>query len=333
MLKMTTKDAVEKYLSENPNAEKVKYYLDREEIFEYEAELGKQLLEMNADEIIVLLSRLRNQRNGKKYSMYNYERILVMWRAFANWYSREVEIIAPHIASDPKLRRKQLTAALSEKDGVRKNKISQNDIDQIISKMQDNEVGVEADYCESVIWLIYCGVKNIREIIEIETDMVDLDAKTIRFEDRSVHLTDRCVDLLRQISAIDTYKGYRKTLYAFKYRPESFFPLFGTEKMADNIENRNLTYLSEQLTQKVMRKVKKYNEHIILRDIYFLGFVHYLRSNVSETDLKIMIGLDEGEDNKSSQYARKFLNLVMNYGAIDTDISRLKSRIIDVVSD
>lgn len=67
--RMTTREMIDKYTASKTNMktpEKFITMIDRKELFEYEEEIGKQLIEMNADEIMYFLKNKIVSKSGRR---------------------------------------------------------------------------------------------------------------------------------------------------------------------------------------------------------------------------------------------------------------------------
>ena len=88
-----------------------------EQLYEYEMEIGKELVDMDADEIIGFLSNMKTRRNSAETNTvmnnYSLDQVLVIYRKVFDYYIEEFEVIKNPFRN-PKLRGTELYNRLYE---------------------------------------------------------------------------------------------------------------------------------------------------------------------------------------------------------------------------
>ena len=184
MAKVDTKELMDEYFStmDKDTARKTRSHIDRPEVYAYEKEIGKQLMDMNAEEILDMITtfgKAEMSQDGMGISYNSYKQVLVLLRSLFNMYIENYEIIINPMYNKI-LKGKEAYKHL--KRG--KNTLTFERVQEIIDMIYD---GYPVNYympkyIELIILLFYNGFATSFEILSMKKDMVD-------FKTQTVHLT------------------------------------------------------------------------------------------------------------------------------------------------
>ena len=72
MGKISTKQLISRYFKsiEGTPAEKQRAIIDKTELYDYEEKIGKELIDMDVDDLFGLINELNNKKNGKDIPLW-----------------------------------------------------------------------------------------------------------------------------------------------------------------------------------------------------------------------------------------------------------------------
>lgn len=283
MGKITTKELFERYYAENSGepAERSMRLWDKPGLYQYEIEIGKELVDMNVDEILELINRLINTRNGEQVeyllSPQSYDKAASALRVLFNFYIETVDVIRNPM-TDKRLRTKEAMRKLSEGKQVLRYSYVQNVIMRLHADLEPDR----ADYVELVILLYYCGIDKTEDILAIKENMINHKNKTIMFPGRVVQLNDRCYNLLVKFHNMYELTGWRDYLVV-SYRG-SYYKFFVQKNKADDIDNRPESVMRDKINAELTKNITQKYGGIVLnyRNLYWLGFFDFLVKKFGE---------------------------------------------------
>ena len=185
------------------NPEGAKYASKRklireEQLYEYEMEIGKELVDMDADEIIGFLSNMKTRRNSAETNTvmnnYSLDQVLVIYRKVFDYYIEEFEVIKNPFRN-PKRRGTELYNRLYEN----KERFSWEMVEDIIRKLHSGDNQARADYIELIMLLYYNGFENATEIVEMqERDVNQSYFKFIVRASKADEIDERPLKVMRE---------------------------------------------------------------------------------------------------------------------------------------
>ena len=119
MAKISTKELFDLYYEsvKGTSAEKTRPQIDKPELYAYEMKIGKELLDMEVDDLFGLIIELRNKRRGKEINFMishsSYDQISTLLRALFNYYIDNVEPIRNPM-NDKRMKGKEATKRLAQ---------------------------------------------------------------------------------------------------------------------------------------------------------------------------------------------------------------------------
>lgn len=324
MAKMDTKDVFDLYFKSIPpeTTRKSRAQVDRPEVYAYELELGKQIFDMNVDELFGLLlsfnkSRRFGDKSGFSISYNSYFQITSIYRSIWNFYAEEVELIK-NPWYDSQMRGVAATKRLAES----KKAFSYEDVKKAISSINNDYDGIASDYgkyLECLLLLFYNGFAEVREIVFLKEDMINFKTKEVYLSGKTIHLSHRCFELLQYVHGLYEIKTNRGTYAAISYKG-GYFKIAVRPKEAEKLEDKSPVEVGAMLTRKITMNVSgRYGIDINYRKLYFLGFYDYIVKNSSENRAKELI-----TSIRNSEDAQELMRYAKEYGVVADNVSYIK---------
>ena len=291
-----------------------------EQLYEYEMEIGKELVDMDADEIIGFLSNMKTRRNSAETNTvmnnYSLDQVLVIYRKVFDYYIEEFEVIKNPFRN-PKLRGTELYNRLYEN----KERFSWEMVEDIIRKLHSGDNQARADYIELIMLLYYNGFENATEIVEMQERDVNHKMKAILLPGKTIHLSDRCYNLLTKFNSMTELEGWRNFVLASWHG--SYFKFIVRASKADEIDERPLKVMRENINVYLCKYVNnEYNTHINYSNLYLLGFYDYLVGKFGEDRVNEML-----LSNYDSEAVQQLQQAAREYGFKYENVSHLKRRL------
>ncbi len=300
-----TKEVFKRYFTEDEDAKEYqRHIIDRPELYAYEQKIGKELFDMNADELIGLISSF-GQKRGKKINMppSTCKNYVAELRKIFIFYCNNI-FYMPNPMTDKKFRGNNLIRLLCGGEGG----LTIDGVYKIIDNLHNDLDKDNADYIELIIWLFYCGFHYAEEILSFKTADVDNIDKTVKLKDRVIQLSDRCYDLLIKFNKLETIQGWRRELYVMSWR-DSFFKFFVRPHTKNFVNEREMPYMRDKINRYLSEVSVKYGIQLNYHNLYLLGFYEYLVSNYGVRKTNDMIINDS-----NAELSAELLKLAKEYG-------------------
>ena len=291
---------------------RIRKQCDRPEVYEYEKKIGKQLVDMNIDELFDMINSFNE--NGFSISYSSYDTIAVYYRKVFEYYIDHYELIR-NPWHDKRMRGTQAYERLVQG----KEPITWEMVDNAIQEVYKTNELERAKYVECIVRLFYDGFEKSEEIVKLKEDMIDFDNKQARLSGRIVQFDDKCFDLLNELHGMEMMKGWRGDYYMASWHDSYFkFPIRPTEKV--NFDKRPLVEIGNLINRAISERIRKgLDTDINYRLLYFLGFYDYLVKKCGREEAnKILTSVRVKED------INKLSGLAKLYGIDNIDVPRLK---------
>lgn len=278
----TTRSLIDEFFEERGNHNITKSYkskIYRNEVWNFEQEVGKPLTMMDADEIITLIKTFTNN-SGKKPNSDGYNAICYIFREFFAWYINKynADIISP--MSDRRLNGRSEIQRTFKVEMMTLERFEQNIADMREASYDDES----SDYVEMIYRCALEGFPDTEKIISIKEDMIDFDNQIINFRDGrpGMSISNRLMNLMVKCH------GYSEFAYVNK-RKQQLLQFKGsyigipTNTVGDNIKEE---------AKKLNRYL--YNNGIkdmSFTDCYRLGLIEYLKREIGIGDLRLFVEL------------------------------------------
>jgi hypothetical protein len=134
-----TKDILEDYFSTMKKGVEVRirYQVDRKELYAYERKIGKQLFEMNSDELFAMINTFGSQRKtvaGRSSMPYNsFFQVCSMYRQIFNYYIENYQVIKNPFNEKSMKGNQALERILQITD-----RVTQEDVEDIVKKLHND---------------------------------------------------------------------------------------------------------------------------------------------------------------------------------------------------
>ena len=299
---MTTKEMLDRCFTDDTSMPesfiKKRTNIDKPLLFEYETEIGKQLVDMDVNEITELIFRnAKGNVQNQPYIAVSYvSQLAMMLRKIMKWYGDNIDLTHNNIFGNPKLKSKNLLMAVIKKAG----RISWSDVEVLISKLHNEPLmnwsvnGVDytrADYVELVMLLFYSGFSKQTEILEFKE--VDLENKSVVLPDRTVVLTDRTFELLTAFhsqGALPTPNRNTTIYHKLLSWHGSYFKFPVRQSQVDVFDNRSETAMRNRISDTIQHWIgKTYSNGICMNALFWLGIHDRLAEKFGEDELRTMI--------------------------------------------
>lgn len=274
MAKISTKELFNRYFErfDETRQKKTRAQLERPEVYAYELKIGKQLVEMNVDELFDMMMTFKNNNSpGDTNYVINYNsfyQIASGYRDLFNFYNQIADEVIVNPWYDKRLRGKEATQRIAQN----KPAFTYAIIEDAIAKVRDRYEPERASYIECIILLFYCGFAHAEEIVNLEESMINMEEKTVSIEGRTIRLTDRCFELLQYVHSMDSMPGWRGDYAMASYRGR-YFKYNIRPKQAAVFDERPEGEIANLINRILIVNVKnEFGLDINYRLLYLCGF-------------------------------------------------------------
>lgn len=305
-----TKDLFEEYFSQRPENEqkKVRSQVDRPEVYEYEHELNKSLIDMDVDELFELLSRFNNRNykdKNKGMSYTSYKQISTIYRTLWNYYIDHHRVIK-NPWNDKRMRGKEALDRIFESV----DKFTKEDLEKIIDKLylEYSENEDKAKYYECILLLFYDGFYKAEEIAILQEDMISFRAHEIRLPGRTIKLSDRCFSLLCQVHNMKIMKGFRGDYLMVSWNGGYFkFPTRPSHE--EDFKDNDLNKMTIILNKKISDINRMLDVNVNYKLLYYMGLYNKICDKIGKERADYLI-----ESRRNSEDTKELLNVVTELG-------------------
>lgn len=322
MGKISTRELLDRYYESvaGTSAVKTRAQIDRPELYAYEMKIGKELIDMDVDDLFGLIVELRNKRKGKeiKYmiSHSSYDQLSTLLRSIFNFYIDNVQPIRNPL-NDKRMKGKEAAKRLAQGREPFRWAI----VEDIIGKLHRDFDEDKADYIELILLLFYNGFAKAEDIVTLKADMVNHHNKTVKLQGRSapVYLSDRCYELLIKFNGLETIAGWRGDYILASWR-DGLFKFIIRPSQKDKLNDRPKTAMCDIINRFIATNVNdKYDTKINYHILYMLGFYEYIVGKHGEKRTNEML-----TSYRDSEDVAELMSLAEEYGIQVDNISHLK---------
>lgn len=328
MAKKDTASLLDEYFTTRPEttAKKIRGQIDRPELYAYEKEIGKPLVDMESQEIAEMIKTFSNKSfSNKVYKMSyrTYDTLLSILRDFFNWYIDNYEVIK-NPCNDKKIKGRNVVALFADDVKI----FDKDAMEEAIERIRNDQIEEYADYQEAIIRMFYEGFPEAIDIVNLKEDDINHEKKTAIVKGREIQLSDRLYELLVKINHMDEYPAHRGSYLLLSYRG-SYFKFPTRAKFEKEFNDRPPEYWAGHISRLFNRDIKnKLDININARTLYLRGFYDYMVNKVGqeETDRLIM-------SIRNSDDSRKIMSLAEEYGVVEQNVTTLKKVLMPFVSN
>jgi integrase len=318
--KISTKELFDRFFEnkDEENARKTRPQIDRPEVYEYEKKIGKQLVEMDVDELFEMILTFNGNRsmNSSTFSVSysSYDQIASMYRSLFNYYIDNVEVIKNPF-NDKRMRGTQAAQRLAKS----KEPFNIELVDKMIENLHNDFEPEHAMYYECIIRMFYEGFAKAEEIVMLDEDMISKKDKTVRLPGRTIQLSDRCFELLEHIHQMEDIEGWRGDFAMVSWRGH-YFKYIVRPRKADELQAREMSDIANVINRAIIVNVKnKYGVDINYRLLYLLGFYESLKKTFGkERTRELIVSVRNSKDTADLMGAARL------YGVVVDNVTHLK---------
>ena len=328
MSRKDTASLLDEYFTTRPEttAKKIRGQIDRPELYSYEKEIGKPLVDMESQEIAEMIKTFSNKSfSNKVYKMSyrTYDTLLSILRDFFNWYIDNYEVIK-NPCNDKKIKGRNVVALFADDVKI----FDKDAMEEAIERIRNDQIEEYADYQEAIIRMFYEGFPEAIDIVNLKEDDINHEKKTAIVKGREIQLSDRLYELLVKINHMDEYPAHRGSYLLLSYRG-SYFKFPTRAKFEKEFNDRPPEYWAGHISRLFNRDIKnKLDININARTLYLRGFYDFMVDTVGkeETDRLIM-------SIRNSDDSRKIMSLAEEYGVVEQNVTTLKKVLMPFVSN
>ena len=317
---------LDEYFKTKPatTVKKIRGQIDRPELYEYEKSIGKPLVDMEPQEIVDMIKSFKNRSYSNKVyrvSYRTYDTILSFYRDFFNWYIDNYEVIK-NPCNDKKIRGNNVIDILDSSVKA----FTKDDMEDVITKIRNNDIEEYADYREAIMRLFYEGFPQAIDIVNMKDEDINHEKKTVMVRGREIQLSDRLYELLKKIHSTEEFPAHRGNYIMSSYRG-SYFKFPSREKYEDELDLRDPEYWAMYIGRMFNRDIKnKLNININARMLYLLGVYDFMVKSVGQEETnRLIMSVNNSED------TRKIMALAKEYGIVEQNVTTLKRMLMPFV--
>lgn len=328
--KFTTKEILDSYFESlgktDEYIKKIRAQVDRPEVYEYEQKLGKQIFEMNVDELFEMLLSFNGNRTlksaGYSVTYASWTQITSRLRDVFNFYIDNYEVIRNPF-NDKRMRGTAAYTRLSEN----KDSFTTDTMEKIIEDLKHDFALDRAMYFECLIRMAYDGFANAREMTSMKENMIDFQFKTVTLPGRIIQLSNRTSYLLTLIHDSTTIENQRGDFLLEDWHG-SYFKFIVRKKSYGDLQTKDLVDVANILNRMIVVNVKnKYGVDCNLRTFYLLGLYDRMVSRFGKEKTNDMI-----TSIRDSSLANELVNFARLDGVVFGNVTLLKKSLRPFVS-
>lgn len=276
MAEISTKEAFNGYFAtvSGSSIERLRSAIDRKELYEYEQEIGKELLDMDVDELFGLMKALINSYSGDssyRVAIKSYDTYASVLRGVFNYYIDIAEVKIKNPFYDKRMKRANAMRELMKGQEI----LTWEKVEEIIKNIHKDNSPERADYFECLIRLFYEGVYDGKELVHIQEKDINFKTQSVVLPGRTVHLSSATFKLLVKVHSMEEVNGWRK--YVTESWHGSYFKFIIFENKRLGFQDRPEQDVINGISRIFVYNINKpYNVKLNYSNLYWLGFYDYL---------------------------------------------------------
>ena len=322
---MTTKELFDGFFA-SPEGEKYSFNrkaTKEEQLYAFEIEIGKELVDMTVDDFIKFLSNANFRRFELDSNIIpnraSLDFLVSLYKKIINFYidycAENNYPIIRNIFYDKRL---SLGANLLIELSEGKERFSWVMVEDIIRKLHKDRTPDRADYIELIILLYYYGFESAAEITEMKESDINHNSKTVYLPGRTVHLSDRCYLLLTKFNR--KYEFDESVQFVFSSWKNSYFKFLVARARELDIDERTSANMCQFINAQLSKYVNTpYGTQINGSNLHKLGFYDYLVKKYGEKEVNAIL-----TSNYDKERVQKLQQSAVEYGFKFSSISQLK---------
>lgn len=283
MAVISTNELFEKYFESIDDATeyKIRGQIERPEVYAYEIEIGKQLVDMDVEELFNMICSFKGVGNAKSPSFPKHvSNFKLIFQFYIENYENKANPF--HHSKFKRL----VSSSVNEEN---ENRLTYADVQKTIERLHERFNSDMADYYECLMLLFYCGLSEPKEIALIKENMINFRRKEIEIDGHFVRLNDRCFDLLVRFHTTTILTPKRGSLLLESWNGSYFrFPIKGAK--IEEFKSLSEIEIARKIGGMICKNISAYSDiPISARSLYLLGFYDYLRLKYGEERVREMV--------------------------------------------
>jgi len=317
---ISTQELLKRYYASiaGTSNEKTKVQIDKPELYAYEKKIGKELIDMDVDDLFGLILELRNKRKGKeiKYMIAHssYDQLKTLLNSIFEFY---IDTVIPikNPFNDKRMKGKEATKRLAQG----REQFRWAVVEDIIYQLHKDFDNDKADYIELILLLFYNGFSKADDIVSFLPEMLNHHNKTVKLQSRTVLLSNRCYELLVKFHNMETIAGWRGDFILSSWNG-SYFKFIIRPSKKDEFNSRPKTAMCDIINRCIATNVNdKYDTKINYHILYMLGFYEFIVGKHGEKKTNAML-----TSYRDSDDVAELMSLAEEYGVQVDNVSHLK---------
>lgn len=314
MSSTSTKELMDMFFATKPESmtKKIRAQLDRPELYKYEEESGKQIIEWDANDVISFLSTVST--HGRKMSIRSLDTIVVFLRGFYQWYIEEIGLIR-NPCNDRSIKGKvtEIVYEQTKSDKV----FTREMLERACASFSAKETPEYAIYYEAILRMAYEGFPEISDIVYLKEE--DFSGNVVTVRGVKHKLSDRLMSILRTIHETEIIDAFRGKYIMVSYNG-SYFKFPTREIFADREHDAHFytLYLARIYTNKIK---PAFDFDVKYRTVFLTGFYDMLCEKYGKDTVNDLILVGH-------KYENRELNVLMqeaiNYGLSATNSTHIR---------
>ena len=325
---VTTHDLMDGYFAtlSPERAIRTRGQVDRAELYAYEIKIGKQLVDMSAEELLDMISSFTKQRRasgpGEPLSYSSFVLLVSLYRQVFEYYIEKYDPNMPNPLYSKLVRGRTSAMRSIEKQQKINKEMFQTAIDQIHSANASYDG--KGDYLECILQLYYNGLSSGEEIASIQTDMVIPSEHKIILDRGTITVSQRCMDLLQKVNSMRVINSARNRMYSLVSWRGSYFKFIVSNKAMPDFDSSEAIDVSRMINWQLKKAVYKTDYSFLnYQNIYYLGFYDYIVSQCGKDRAEELItSVRRGADIDELQ------RYMVSYCVFEQNITRLKRKLM-----
>lgn len=297
---------------------RVRCQVDREELYDYEKKIGKQLFEMNVDELFDMIqtfgSKRKTVKGASKMGYNSFFQICSMYRQIFNYYIDNYQIIRNPFNDKSMKGNNALERLMAGQE-----RFTQENVDTIIYNLQHDLPEERANYIECIVRLFCDGFATNEEIVLLNESMIDFKKRQVILPGRIVKLSDRTFTLLNYVHSLEEMAAnhgfYRMVTYKNNYFKYTVF-----ERNVKSFSDKPIGEVAALLSRALIVYIRRpYNMDVNYRTFFLFGFYKKLVETYGEERVREMVLAT-----RNSEYTNDIYAMARLYGVNTSNITTLR---------
>lgn len=326
----TTKELFEEFFkTKDPDvAHKTRAQVDRPEVYAYEKKIGKQLLDMNEEELFEMISSFNNRRSsvsdGLKVGSGSFKKYVSNLRVIFQFYIDNCD--SSEVIRNPFHSKKFKDICSDALLADNKNRFTYKKLEEIIEELHGIYDEDRADYYELIIRLFYDGFSKSQEIVDLKESQINFRKMEVCLPGRIVKLSNRCFELLTKVHDMEKMESQRGD-YCMMGWCGGYFKFIIRPSEAHKFDDKDISDVGRKINVTLFTRVsKEVGVDVGYRKLYLLGFYDTLVKRYGEEHTREII-----TSNGNTKHINELVSVMYDYGMTLGNTTYLKRSLVQFI--